>query len=64
MDGPYLRITFKSNERPFSMNHEPYPRNPTREYAIEWARNMADGLHGYTVTLFIDGEPVDYTREK
>lgn len=60
-----LRITFKSNEHPFSTDYKPIPWAPPKDdaEAIEWARDMAAGMGGaYVVTLIGDGKIIDYSE--
>ena len=53
-----LRISFKSNERPFSTTH--YPARPIDDEAdaLRWRDGMAEGLGDqYVVTLFDATQP-------
>lgn len=60
MDQYSLYITFRSNERPFSTQHEPYPKDrfTSDEDAQKWADGMREGLLGYDVTLLKNGQPI------
>jgi hypothetical protein len=56
-----LRVTFKSNEAPWSGGYEPASRHQPADddAAIEWAAGMAAGLgDDYIVTLTKDGRVV------
>lgn len=56
-----LRVKFKSNEAPWSGNHEPASwHQPQDDHAaIKWAVGMSEGLgQNYLVTLVKDGNVV------
>jgi hypothetical protein len=53
-----LLISFRSNERPWTGSHEPYPKDrfaEDDEAAKQWAASMQKQLFDYNVTLLKDG---------
>ena len=59
----YLKIMYKHNEHPFSTDHFPLPWHPKKDdsEAIEWAKDMAEGMgDDYVVTLIKDGRVLEY----
>ncbi len=56
-----LLVMFKSNETPWSGSYQPMRSHQPAddEAAIEWAKQMLDGLSSdYLVTLTKDGEAI------
>lgn len=53
-----IRVTFKSNEHPWSSEYQPYRQPDGESEAIKWAAYMAAHLPDYMVTLYRDGRVV------
>lgn len=61
-----LLISFRSNERPWTGTHDPYPRDrfgDDEEEARAWARRFERDLPEYAVTLLKDGIPMRLNSE-